>query len=58
MSPLENAIQEQIGLTNKGYSVEQIQCAALQIIAERTVVLTTPIITHEPMPVEESDGAD
>lgn len=35
MSPLENAIQEQLGLANKGYSVEQIQCAALQIIADR-----------------------
>jgi hypothetical protein len=35
MSPLENAIQEQLGLANKGYSVEQIQCAALQVIAER-----------------------
>lgn len=35
MSPLENAIQEQLGLTNKGYSVDQIQCAALQLIAER-----------------------
>jgi hypothetical protein len=33
MSPLENAIQEQLGLTNKGYSVEQIQCAALMLIA-------------------------
>jgi hypothetical protein len=33
MSPLENAIQEQLGLANKGYSVEQIQCAALMLIA-------------------------
>ncbi len=34
MSPLEEALQEQKNLVNKGYSVEQIQCAALQLIHE------------------------
>lgn len=33
MSLLEEALQEQKSLQNKGYSVEQVQCAALQIIA-------------------------
>ncbi len=58
MSPLEDALSEQKGLINKGYSEQQIQTAALMLIAERMIVLTTPIITHEPMPVEESDGTD
>lgn len=35
MSPLEDALSEQKGLINKGYSVQDIQCAALQLIAER-----------------------
>ena len=35
MSPLEDAIQEQKSLKNKGYSVEDIQCAALMVIADK-----------------------
>jgi hypothetical protein len=33
MSPLEEVLQEQKGLTNKGYSVQEIECAALMLIA-------------------------
>lgn len=35
MSPLEEALQEQKNLINKGYSVEEVKCAALQIISEQ-----------------------
>jgi hypothetical protein len=33
MSPLEDALSEQKSLINKGYSEQQIQCAALMLIA-------------------------
>lgn len=42
-------------MKNSGLSNEDIQTAALTLIAERLVILTTPIITHEP---EELTGTD
>lgn len=35
MSPLENKIAEVQHLEQKGYNYQQIQCAALMLIAER-----------------------
>lgn len=51
---LEEALAEQKGLINKGYSEQQIQTAALIIIAERLTILTTPIVVMEGV----EDGAD
>ena len=34
MNDLEKALQDLKGLTNKGYQVEQVQCAALMLIAQ------------------------
>lgn len=47
MSPLEDALQEQKQLVNKGYSVEEIQCAATMLIAK----LLMPTITHGAKPL-------
>lgn len=53
MSPLENMLQERQTLENKGYSEDQIQSAALMLIAERLIILSTPIIT-----MKEAQSAD
>ncbi len=53
MSPLEEALQEQKNLINKGYSVEEVKCAATMIIAERLTVMSTPLVL-----VQEDDSAD
>ena len=53
MSPLEKRLQEQKQLINKGYTEQQIQCAALMLIAEYLKVMITPVIT-----VKEADSAD
>lgn len=50
MSSLEDMMSQQKDLMNRGYQIDQIQCAAMMLIAERMVVLTTPIVTQEPMP--------
>ena len=55
MSPLENALSEQKGLTNKGYSVQEIQCAALMLIAS---YLQPRILVQEHKMPEHDNGAD
>jgi hypothetical protein len=55
MSPLEDALSEQKGLINKGYSVQDIQCAALMLIAS---YLQPRILVQEHNMPEHKDGAD
>lgn len=57
MSSLEEMVTKQKELVNKGYQIDSITCAAHMLVAERLgeiseqlKVLTTPTITHEPMP--------
>lgn len=72
MSSLDDMMSQQKDMVNRGYQLDQIHCAAMMLIAERMVILTTPIITVEeaaPMPkigplptpeleLEESNGDD
>jgi hypothetical protein len=48
MSSLDDMMSQQKDMVNRGYQLDQIHCAAMMLIAERMVILTTPIITHEP----------
>lgn len=57
MLSLDDMVVRQKELINKGYQIDNITCAALMLVAERLgeiseqlKVLTTPTITHEPMP--------
>jgi len=56
MSPLEEVLQEQQGLINKGYSEQQIQTAALMLIASY-LQPTMHVVEHN-MPERKDDGAD
>ena len=47
MSSLEDMMSQQKDMVNRGYQLDQINCASMMLIAERLVILTTPIITHE-----------
>lgn len=55
MSPLEEALAEQKSLINKGYSEQQIQTAALMLIAS---YLEPQILVKEHNMPEHKDGAD
>lgn len=57
MSPLEDKLQELEALTRKSYTVEQIQCAALMIIAENVASMDE---TWQELKIlgEAHDGAD
>lgn len=80
MLTLDDMVTRQKELVNKGYQIDNITCAAQMLVAERLgeileklTILTTPTITHEPMPkigplptieetiekeLEETDGDD
>jgi hypothetical protein len=53
MSPLETVLQQQKGLINKGYSIQEIQCAALMLVSQYLNVTADSLIKMEP-----KDGAD
>ncbi len=60
MSPLEEALQGQKHLINKGYSVEEIQCAATMLIADelREINAVMQNVADEHAPPLEDDHAD
>jgi hypothetical protein len=53
MSPLETVLQQQKGLINKGYSIQEIQCAALMLVSQYLNIISDSLIAMEP-----KDGAD
>jgi hypothetical protein len=55
MNPLETVLQQQKGLTNKGYSIEQIQCAAVMLSSQYLNIISDSLIAMTP---ERKDGAD
>ncbi len=60
MSPLEEALRDQKHLINKGYSTEEIHCAATMLIAEQlTEINAIAMFLTEPQVVmKEADSAD
>jgi hypothetical protein len=54
MSPLEEMLQEQKNLLNKGYSIEEIQCAATMLIGK----LLMPTIMVQPETKDAKDADD
>ena len=58
MSPLEDKLQELEALTRKSYTVEQIQCATLMIIAEKLTSIDETWQELKVMGEEHQNGAD
>ena len=58
MSPLEETIQEVQALKRKGYEVDEINAAAMVMLAGAALIMTTPtIIPQEPTVFGGKDGA-